>query len=174
LLSGSEAEQFVRFRSGYATGDLGRLDAQKLFFAALFKTVTEELTLGEAISAAKESIGRVETDLSFGAISRIVTDFCRRGENITVSYMTLPGEAVKLDGINGSRWYYVVNRSASNELFRRCFFEGDPDAFFEFDRERRFCAIDNETVCNIYFDENFDFRIYSEEDLNKTIPSRAG
>lgn len=33
-LNGSQTEQFVRYRKGWADGDLGRLDAQKLFLAA--------------------------------------------------------------------------------------------------------------------------------------------
>ena len=35
-IDGAVAERFVRYRSGYAMGDLGRIDAQKLFLNALF------------------------------------------------------------------------------------------------------------------------------------------
>jgi len=40
-LDGAEAEKFVRYRSGYVRGDLGRLDAQKIFMSALFKKLLE-------------------------------------------------------------------------------------------------------------------------------------
>ena len=33
-LDGAKAEQFVRFRSGYANADIGRMDAQKIFMSA--------------------------------------------------------------------------------------------------------------------------------------------
>lgn len=36
-LNGSQAEQFVRFRKGWKQGDLGRLDAQKIFLASFAK-----------------------------------------------------------------------------------------------------------------------------------------
>ncbi len=36
-LNGREAEQFVRYRSGYVNADLGRLDAQKIFLKAFAK-----------------------------------------------------------------------------------------------------------------------------------------
>ena len=36
-LNGKKAEQFVRFRSGYANADIGRIDAQKIFMTAFIK-----------------------------------------------------------------------------------------------------------------------------------------
>ena len=40
-LTGKEAVQFVRFRSDYLLGDIGRLDAQKQFLAALYEKLTK-------------------------------------------------------------------------------------------------------------------------------------
>lgn len=37
LLDGNKAEQFTRFRSGYANADLGRIEAQQNFIKALFE-----------------------------------------------------------------------------------------------------------------------------------------
>ena len=37
LLDGKKAEQFCRFRSGYANADLGRIEAQQNFVKALFE-----------------------------------------------------------------------------------------------------------------------------------------
>ena len=39
-LSGAEAVHFVRYRAGYVRGDLGRVDAQKLFLAAFLEAAT--------------------------------------------------------------------------------------------------------------------------------------
>ena len=42
LLDGDKAEQYVRYRSGYATGDLGRIDAQSDFIKEAMKQILEK------------------------------------------------------------------------------------------------------------------------------------
>ena len=43
-LNGDKAEQFVRFRYGYANGDIGRGDAQKLFMTAFIKKLASSIS----------------------------------------------------------------------------------------------------------------------------------
>lgn len=70
VLDGKAAEGFIRFRKtnqagavGYTMGDLGRVQAQKLFLAAIFGKV-KELTPQTAIALAKTALTEVTTDLS--------------------------------------------------------------------------------------------------------------
>ena len=42
LLDGDKAEQYVRFRQGYATGDLGRMDAQSGFIKEAMRQIIEK------------------------------------------------------------------------------------------------------------------------------------
>lgn len=45
ILNGDQAEQLVRFRSGYANGDLGRIEVQQSFMKALLSKVLSKRTM---------------------------------------------------------------------------------------------------------------------------------
>ena len=64
LLDGEKAEQFTRFRSGYANADLGRIEAQQNFVKALF----EQKLKPEYLLKAGEICRQVTeyTDTNFG------------------------------------------------------------------------------------------------------------
>ncbi|MCL2517340.1 MAG: LCP family protein [Oscillospiraceae bacterium] len=63
-LDGAKAEQFVRFRSGYALQDFGRMDAQKIFMTALLKKVKTSLNVTTITKIAKEAIPNIETSIT--------------------------------------------------------------------------------------------------------------
>ncbi len=63
LLDGDKAEQYVRFRSGYASGDLGRIDAQSDFIKEAMKQILEK----------NKSNSSDETQKLLAAISNMVT-----------------------------------------------------------------------------------------------------
>ena len=63
-LNGEQAEQFVRFREGYAEADLGRVTAQKLFLSAFFDKAKESLDISSAMDIAKEVSAYTETSMS--------------------------------------------------------------------------------------------------------------
>jgi len=63
-LNGQQAEYFVRFRHGYANGDLGRESAQKLFLAAFMKKM-QTLSKSKVLSLVTgEMMKYVKTDLT--------------------------------------------------------------------------------------------------------------
>ncbi len=66
VLSGKDAEGFVRFRSGYTMGDLGRVDAQKLFLSALMEKLTSSdwYTLDKLTDVAGLVIKNCTTNLT--------------------------------------------------------------------------------------------------------------
>ena len=66
VLSGKDAEGFVRFRSGYTMGDLGRVDAQKLFLSALLEKLTSSdwYTLDKLTDVAGLVIKNCTTNLN--------------------------------------------------------------------------------------------------------------
>ena len=128
-LDGSLAEQFVRFRSGYIQGDLGRLDAQKLFMAAFIRKIASEFSPTLALKLAT-AIDGIETDLS---VSEIMT-LGARALNIrkaSIALLTLPGEEVTARESGAS--YYVISRPAAEKITSDCFgrtSEFDPDKMF--------------------------------------------
>lgn len=174
-LDGASAEQFVRFRSGYIEGDLGRLDAQKLFFSAFIKTAMTEMTPQKALAVAVRSAGCLHTNMPIDAMTRIVSDLYSNRAELKVSYMTLPGEALKYKGPSsqGARWYYVLNRAASFEMLERYFPSGSLKSEEDFDRNGRFYTPYDEAISNVYFERNFDYKIYTEEDLKNIRPLRS-
>ncbi len=162
-LDGRQSERFVRFRRGYAMGDLGRLDAQKVFFSALL-TRARSIRFDEAVTLLsrlrKEALVRGEglkiTKESFSLLSRL--------DNCSVSYVTLPGEGVtSASGLS----YYVLNRRATMDVLSR-YVGADR---MRFDREGRLYKADELAFKNIYFDKNFGYREYTDDSLgNLHIP----
>lgn len=94
VLTGETAEQFVRFRSGYLTADYGRMDAQKLFLAALFRKVKSEFSLSAAISLASTCFKHVESDLGLVDLIPLVRGAMQVSEE-NVKMITLKGQSAK-------------------------------------------------------------------------------
>jgi anionic cell wall polymer biosynthesis LytR-Cps2A-Psr (LCP) family protein len=104
-LDGKQAEQFVRYRSGYANADLGRLDAQKLFLRA-FAQKCKSLSASQFFRVVCASLTGVQTDVGIADAIR-VAGVLRQCDADTFPMGTLPGQAIP--GKSGA-WYYVLNR----------------------------------------------------------------
>lgn len=140
-LDGELAEQFLRFRSGYINGDIGRMDAQKLFLAALMNTVAQKLSpvVAMRLSAAAEG---VETDLSVADMLSIgIRLLDVKGEAAVL--LTLPGEEA-VASVSGAS-YYVVSRSACEEIMKKYFGASAP-----FDADGSFLNTNYESFESIY------------------------
>ncbi len=91
-LNGDQAEQFVRFRSDYVQGDIGRGDAQKLFMTAFIQSLKNNLSIGTVSEIVNAVYEHVDTELS-------VTDMVYFGKKAlglelsNVTMLTLPGES---------------------------------------------------------------------------------
>ena len=113
VLSGKKAEQFIRYRSGYANGDLGRLDAQKKFLCGLLSSVrkkTDPITVARLTAAL---IGKADTGITPAEGLRLTeTLLSIAPENI--SLVTAPGEAVIAERSGAS--YYSLSRRAMGEV----------------------------------------------------------
>ena len=108
-LTGAEAEQFVRFRASYLRGDIGRMDAQKLFLAAFFEKA-KTLDNRDLPRLAKVAMRSVKTNIGLSqglSLFRSMRGFDE--EKITL--LTLPGEDVR-SRYSGA-WYYVLSRSGT-------------------------------------------------------------
>jgi LCP family protein required for cell wall assembly len=123
LLDGEHSEQLVRFRKGYATQDLQRMQVQRAFIQEFIKQLMKKDTLMSNIPGlAANFIQYVETDFSitdaakyFDCIQNIT------GENIKSE--TLPGKACMIG--NGS--YYVYDEEATKPLVESLFYERAED-----------------------------------------------
>ena len=121
VLDGDKAEQFVRFRknnngSGYARGDIERLDAQKGFIKATIKQLfsfKNTMQIPKLVSVFKKM---VETNIANAdLVSYAPHIFKIPHENIEI--ITMPGEAQMI----GDGSYFVVDKSETSELVNKYF-----------------------------------------------------
>ncbi len=142
-LDGKTAEYFVRYRMGYVRGDLGRMDAQKLFLAALASSLRDSLDLPSAVRLASAVLPRTKTNLSVTELTRLVrAAFAIDDEQVTL--LTIPGEEVIATQSGAS--YYAVSAPAAAEVLVHYF--GTPMGGF--DRERMLRNARYPSFCEIY------------------------
>lgn len=151
-LNGAQAEQFVRFREDYLQGDLGRVNAQKMFLSAFF-TKLKSCGVSNIASIAEEVFNNVTCDLSvsdavFFAKKLISADLSE------ITMQTLPGQV----------WAdrYVMNRAATLEAINKNFNVYDSavsDGIF--DSSMMFTDINSDSIMACYtapatdlYDEN--------------------
>lgn len=162
VLGGAEAVQFVRFRSGYVQGDIGRVDAQKLFLAALARQVTQRVSPLRLPAIIGAVIGQVKTDMSFSDC----LSFARAAmklDTADIVMLTLPGRDARTGGDSGA-WYYIMNRKATREVMVRHF--ALPENA-ELDPERLFTNDDYPHFDKIYDAGDITLREYRADDINQ-------
>lgn len=90
-LNGTEALKVVRFREGYASQDIGRMQTQQDFLKAIAKQMLTPATLTKLDDLCKIFIQYVKTDLTVGNLAWLGGEVIGMGaENIEFS--TLPGD----------------------------------------------------------------------------------
>ncbi len=165
LLSGAEAESFVRYRKGYATGDLGRVEAQKLFLSAFLRTVREKADIASLFRLLLSMRSEVITDLSLPRALSLGIYVHARLSRLSPCYFTLPGEAV----YSGSHWYFVPNRAAASEVLSKYFLLSAP-----FDAQGRLYNAEDLAQQIVYTEKNYPYTVYTEEDLSSMhIPKNS-
>ncbi len=137
-LDGASAEQFVRFRSDYVRGDLGRIDAQKIFLSALLEQIRSNLS---AVTLAKlfvALLGEVETDLSMSDLMSL-SDEIMAVRRERVFFLTAPGSDVTSSS-GGS--FYVLSAPAMSEVLSGSFGGSDngfdPQKVFLYAKSKEF------------------------------------
>ena len=118
LLDGKSAEHFVRYRSGYLRGDIGRLDAQKIFMAALFEKISTCLSATDAIALAAEILPNVGTDLTLFEIGELLSEGMALSSE-KVFFVTAPGDDAVSE--KSGAWYYVVSKAGMENILRNYF-----------------------------------------------------
>ena len=114
-LTGQQAMQVVRFRSGYAMQDLGRVETQRSFLSAAIHQWTGFKGLIHLPAALKLILDASQTDLSARELVWLCESalLCSRGE---IQTQTLPGASSYIAG--GS--YYVLDAAGVCETVNAC------------------------------------------------------
>ena len=118
VLDGKNATDFIRFRSDYADGDLGRVDAQKQFMSSLFKKVINEMNLAQALTLAKGILPMLETDMTLDDAAYFAGKFFAAKER-KLTMLTAPG--FQLHKTNPEAWYYVLSKGGVLEAVNTYF-----------------------------------------------------
>lgn len=90
-LNGENAMKVVRFRSGYASQDLGRMQTQQAFLKAAAKQTLTPSNLNKIDDFVKIFQSYVETDLTLGNLAWLGKEAITMGSD-AVSFSTLPNE----------------------------------------------------------------------------------
>ena len=114
-LTGEQAMQLVRFRSGYATADLGRVDVQRQFVSAALDQWLSVKNICKAPAALKLLMQSSQSSLTSAnyiwlAETALVCD------RANIQTRTLPGEAMYIAG--GS--YYVLDAVGVAQTVNEC------------------------------------------------------
>lgn len=116
-LDGASAADFVRYRRGYTTGDLGRINAQKLFVSALLRGARERIGIDEAARIYVEIMPRITTNVGVTELVSILFNARMNKDKKDISFVTMPGEATMIKKAS----FYVINRKSAAETFKRDF-----------------------------------------------------
>ena len=111
-LSGDQAVQYLRFRSSYANGDLGRVSAQQEFL----KAVISQGMGFDFPRVAFAANNNVETNMSFAAALSTATQMANISGGSFETW-TLPGTPGMMDGAS----YYFADRGATENMMWQIF-----------------------------------------------------
>lgn len=154
-LNGDQAEQFIRFRADYVEGDIGRVDAQKIFIGACINKMKNSFNVSTISNIAKEVIEYVETDipladLVYYAKSALSVDL----GNMTM--LTLPGIQGRQYDTSGT-WFYFTYRdgtiAAVNKYFNSYNFEVSKEMF---DRDGALYDVDGSYMHSVFLTPHKD------------------
>ena len=162
-LNGEQAEMFVRYRAGYAQGDIGRVNAQKIFLTALLSKI-KDINASQAVNLAKNAINYVTTDLDIDEIIFYAKEFLGTDMG-KVSMVTLPGyHTTSSSGAS----YYVMNRAATMPLINDFFnvFDNYEVDESKFDTERDFTSTDKRFTA-IYDSQDYQAVIENAESISQ-------
>lgn len=123
VLSGQKAEWLVRYRHGYNEGDIGRMQAQRIFMAAMMNKVCETGTLTMMGYMKKIYDNQwIGTDLSIDEMSKL-SDFAIAVGMENISMYMLPGEGYNYTPPGYKKPYsvYTIHKSVTEELLNEHF-----------------------------------------------------
>ncbi len=106
-LDGEHAVQYLRYRHGYANGDIGRVEAQQVFMKSLFSQCIDNGIL----DSAKLITSNVKSDVTLGAASKYALKAMGL-ENDSITTYTVPGEGQYI----GKTSYYVYDVEKTKEM----------------------------------------------------------
>lgn len=116
VIYGEDAEGLLRFRSGYANADLGRINTQQEFLKEMLKQKLSAKYIIKSPSIISEINKNLETNMSALYMLKYALMF-RDGDKVEFNTYTLPGAPKTIGGAS----YYIVNESETASLIEEEF-----------------------------------------------------
>lgn len=123
VLDGDKAEQFCRFRKGYADQDLGRQRAQQQFLKALVEQKLKPQYLLKAPEIFSEASKYIDTNVGLGDVTTLLPLIKMFNAENMHSYQ-LPGETKTIGGAS----YFICDQEETNKLINETFLNIQPSA----------------------------------------------
>lgn len=116
-LNGQQAIGFVRYRSGYAEGDLGRVKAQQLFLEAVAKQLATPSTLTKVPKLTEIVLSNMDTDLTNGEILWFAKEALEVDMSTDLNMFILPGRAQYVNRLS----YYLPDETETLRIVNEYF-----------------------------------------------------
>lgn len=140
-LDGAKAEQFIRYRSGYINGDLGRMDTQKIFLCAVAKKLKNEITHMDMLRVAASLMSGTDTNMTSAQASAVI-EALKTFDEKNIILLTAAGESATA---KSGASYYSLSAPAMKEILEKYFDGGE-----NFDPEKLFLNKYNSEFGRIY------------------------
>ncbi|WP_069998806.1 LCP family protein [Cellulosilyticum sp. I15G10I2] len=118
ILDGKQAEGLVRYRKGYAEGDVGRIKTQQIFLKAFAKKILNPSILTKLPQIVPVIFTSVKTDMALTEIPQYYTHL-KKFDLEYLSFNIIPGEAAH----QGSKWYFIPNMDEMKPFTEEIFFD---------------------------------------------------
>lgn len=117
-LDGKMAEQFMRYRQGnnhkptknYDGSDLKRIDAQQNFIKELIRQKVNLAYITKMNDILNVIFSNIDTNIEIDEVLKLSKNINKINAN-EINMLKLPGST-----INGSPWYYIMDREETNEI----------------------------------------------------------
>ena len=113
ILDGDEAEQLLRFRSGYKNADLDRVAVQRDFVKAFIKTLAKPQNLLKINKVGKVTFDNMKTNATLNQALKYVTEIKDIDLN-SIESVTMPNEPKYIDGVS----YVIADKDEAQRIIR--------------------------------------------------------
>lgn len=113
VLDGKKAEQYLRFRSGYANADLGRVEAQRVFIKAFIQTLLKKENITNIPKVVKIALDNTKTNATTRDIMKYSDEIKEINIDEIVS-ITMPNAPKYIDKIS----YVIADKDEARRIIK--------------------------------------------------------
>lgn len=122
LLDGEKAEMLVRYRKGYAQGDVGRIETQQIFLEAFAEKILSPGVITKIPQLVSVMFNSITTDIDLNEILSYY-GYVKNVDLDEIEFGIIPGEGRYIGNIS----YYLPNMSEMPEFVQKMFYDLGPE-----------------------------------------------